>query len=216
MNFKIIFILPCLFGFSLAGLASSITNTTEYMLLPKYKLEDVKKLPIINCKEDSDCPNYSKGCVFDIEVDLGVCDINVYCNKFNGCVALLSTFDSSKSSNLIIDSFQTEKDTKPKNLPLCKTNENCFSNICSNGVCIVDDADPIYNCIIAEYGVHQSKVTCGKAANQLCYDHEDCISNQCFDVCDSDYYNNNHSGSISESTLSKAVLVFLLILSMIF
>ncbi|KAL6625438.1 hypothetical protein LY90DRAFT_662934 [Neocallimastix californiae] len=207
-------LLSCLFSFTYAGFASSVTNTTDYVIFPHYKLEDIKKLPIISCKDDSDCPSYSNRCAFDVEIDAGVCDINAYCNKFNGCVALLSSFDSHKSSSLIIDSFQTPNDQKDVNISKCKSDSDCFTNICKQGVCLVDDSDPVYNCIIAEIGVHQSHVNCGKAANQLCYDHEDCISNQCFDVCDSNYY--NHASDASSLTISKIMGIMLfLILSFI-
>ncbi|KAG4085560.1 hypothetical protein H8356DRAFT_150976 [Neocallimastix lanati (nom. inval.)] len=211
---KFLIFLPNLFSFTLAGFASTVSNSTDYIVLSQYKLEDIKKLPITPCKDDSDCPSYSNRCAFDIEIDAGVCDMNVYCNKFNGCVALLNSFDSHKSTSLIIDSFQTPNDEKDPNISKCKSDSDCFTNICKEGVCIVDDSDPIYNCIIAEFGVHQGHVTCGKAANQLCDDHEDCISNQCFDVCDSNYY--NHTNDASTITLTKILgIMILLILSVL-
>jgi len=169
----------------------------------------------IPCSQSSDCPEYSKGCVFDIEVDAGVCDIDVYCNKFNGCVALFESFDSNTSNDLIIESYQTVNDKKNDKIPACKSNSDCFSNICKQGVCLVDDDDPIYNCVIAELGVYQSHVNCGKAANQLCYDHEDCISNNCLDVCDGDYYHHANNAVLSSSELAK-IIVFLLLIFSIF
>jgi len=78
---------------------------------------------------------------------------------------------------------------------------------------LVDDADPIYNCVVAEFGVHQGHVNCGKAANQLCYDHEDCISNNCLDICDGDYYNHSNNAVISSSELAKIIGFMLLIFS---
>ncbi|ORX51865.1 hypothetical protein BCR36DRAFT_411815 [Piromyces finnis] len=212
-GYKIIFSLQCI-GLSLVG-ASSFTNTTDYKVFPEFRLEDVKKLPIISCSDDSQCPDYSRGCTYDYEIDIGVCDMDFFCNKINGCVSILESFDSANSPNLIIDSYQTVKDDKNKNLPKCKSNSDCFTNQCSEGICLVDDSDPIYNCVVAELGVHQSHINCALASNQICYDDLDCISNQCFDVCEDNYYNHNSGDNISSQSFAKAIIYFLLILSLV-
>jgi len=142
--------------------------------------------------------------------------MDIFCNRVNGCVALLENFDPAKSSNLIIDSYQTAKDKKNKFFPQCKSDSDCFSNKCSEGTCLVDDNDQIYNCVVAELGVHQSHINCALAANQICYDHLDCISNQCFDVCDGDYYNHTPSGASSSSqSFAKIMVAILLLLSLL-
>jgi len=158
--FNTLLLLPSYFGISLAG---AYTNSTDYKVLTDYKLEDVKKLPIIPCSDSSECPDYSKGCTYDIEIDAGICEMDIFCNKVNVCVALLENFNSATNQNLIIDSFQTPKDKKNKQLPQCNSNSDCFSNKCSEGVCLVDDNDPIYNCVAAELGVHQSHINCALA-----------------------------------------------------
>jgi len=43
---KFLIFLPNLFSFTLAGFASTVSNSTDYIVLSQYKLEDIKKLPM--------------------------------------------------------------------------------------------------------------------------------------------------------------------------
>jgi len=158
------------------------------------------------CQTDEDCPEYSWGCYFDQEMLLGVCDINIFCNNENGCVALKKTYKSSNNnSNMIFQSYRNsfglelhydckeDSDCFEGNCinkkclaeinHKCTNNEDCFSGICENGICLVNPKDPIKNCrAIVDYnedGRPENKLVCGNDSNQSCSNDDECISERC-------------------------------------
>ncbi|OUM59661.1 hypothetical protein PIROE2DRAFT_63625 [Piromyces sp. E2] len=179
-------------------------NSTDYVKTD-FNLDQVKNLSINICQNNSDCPDYSWGCYYDHELYIGFCNINMFCNEANGCIALKETYKSSDDlSNMIFQSYPSDKDDDLESYHECEndsdcfagtcvnkvcvvdanhkcnSNDDCFSGVCNNGYCIINPDDPIMNCRPVFNDDHKSMhVICGKDTNQSCNKSEDCISGHC-------------------------------------
>ncbi|OUM62127.1 hypothetical protein PIROE2DRAFT_11679, partial [Piromyces sp. E2] len=149
----------------------------------------------IPCNDTVDCPLYSYRCrKFK---NNKVCDFTFQCNNQFGCVALNQKIDDSfyNSDGLYINSnftanspinnstnllfmFTNKDDFKDKT---CKSNSECFSKLCKEGECVVNDEDPIliYN-LISDEDI-KPKINHGKALKEKCEYKSDCITKVCYE-----------------------------------
>ncbi|OUM59662.1 hypothetical protein PIROE2DRAFT_14745 [Piromyces sp. E2] len=188
----------------LCNCSTGLYNSSDYMKT-NFQLNDIKNLTMSICQNDSDCPEYSYRCYYNKDIMIGFCDINVFCNEANGCIALKKSYKySSDLSNMIFETFRSSNiDTNTfyaceKNTDCfsetctnktcivdanhkCHNNEDCFSGVCDNGICITNDDDPIINCrpFYNDADYKRMDIICGKDAYQLCEKNIDCVTNNC-------------------------------------
>ena len=123
------------------------------------KKEEVLKL---NTKL-SECPSYA--------LTLGLngdkyCHYNFYCVKDECYSPAIPIFDAAPS----VDD-KNGKDLKIE--AVCKTNDDCLSNVCNNGRC---DNTSLTQCIVRSDG---KSVSCGKLSTNVCEKDDECASGNC-------------------------------------
>jgi hypothetical protein len=139
----------------------------EYVGSYKYTnftIEEIKDMEIISCKDDSECPDYSKGCELftrfsengEDDLEFKLCDMNFICHKNDTCLSLSNAstyyinmkgmeYGISFVSNKTIEEGEIEQqdklilhscDTQMYKHNLCDTEACETTENCYSGSCI--------------------------------------------------------------------------------
>jgi len=97
MQTKVLNLIYFTLYFFLLSVVKSIPLEGEYVGFYKYTnftLEDIENMELIPCKEDSECPDYSRGCeLFTLyngqdDIFYRLCDMTFICHKNDKCLSL--------------------------------------------------------------------------------------------------------------------------------
>jgi len=132
------------------------------------KKEDVLKLDA-KFSSNSTCPEYA---INDAQHVFDYCHYNFYCLG-DDCYST-KMFDAAGTVNV------KNEDGQVKTLGIsriCNTNDECLSNVCTNGRC---DNSGITQCTVPfSSELEKTKVHCGKLVQVKCESNDECASNDC-------------------------------------
>jgi len=162
-----------------------ISNTSYCITMTK---NEVLKIDIKKYKKESDCPEYSDGydeknkhCTFRF-----FCRDN-YCSSADdkGIIKLYNK--EQQLENLTSISCYSQINSTPicqDDRAACTKDSDCFTNNCSNNVCLVKSGSPTTECIDDYYyshllNVYKAKMHCGLGQYEICKKNDDCASKSC-------------------------------------
>ncbi|KAG4093779.1 hypothetical protein H8356DRAFT_999733 [Neocallimastix lanati (nom. inval.)] len=181
-----------------------------------FNLEGAIKLKIDSCKTDADCKkDYQTRCLISEEDNKGYCISTLYCHEDN-CVFESTEekndtkkedpvivnyepvsygyfhFNNGQTPTIILESCSKEEAALEKCYTReCSKNEQCFSGVCQNKVCISNKKSPLYICSNDKSvfkGVEEDDIfktdslTCKLDEEQVCKDDSDCGCGSCKNV----------------------------------
>jgi len=162
-----------------------ISNTSYCITMTKKEVLDID---IKKYKKESDCPKYSDG----YDEKNKHCTFRFFCRDDycstpdeNGIVKLFNKEYQLENLNSFSCSSQfNSTPTCIDDRAACTKDSDCFTNNCSNNVCIIKSGSPTTECIDEYYYSHllyiyKAKMHCGLGQYEICKKDKDCASKTC-------------------------------------
>lgn len=189
---------------------NKVLGSTTKFLNTNYTLDFIKSsAEVVKCTPNTECPHYSGGChVMDVDIHSntygsGFCNLSFICRQDKNCVVerkeeilfndnnhnylSTQTYDlkegfSEMEGDFYVSSCQVEENNIQNTINNndCKTNNNCYSGICQNGICISDTTNPTYHCNLIYHDTKKEpNIECTPIDQNKCGKDKKCSSNYC-------------------------------------
>ncbi|OUM60357.1 hypothetical protein PIROE2DRAFT_13903 [Piromyces sp. E2] len=173
------------------------------------KKDDILSMESQSCKEDSDCMNHGNFCSSDRCIESFYCQGNdcIIPDENAQYVNLVSdnSFYDQKPQGMIIEACSVEVNKKGNCATrLCDTNSDCFSNLCMNRTCIINENLPLLVC--SNEG-NDKKFSCGKIELEKCEKNEECF----YGTCNEDKTCNDKFPTKIDEAVTSVLLKYILI-----
>ncbi|KAL6628388.1 hypothetical protein U3516DRAFT_890173 [Neocallimastix sp. 'constans'] len=202
---------------------------------------------VIKCTPNTECPHYSGGChVMDVDIHSntygsGYCNLSFICRQDKNCVVELKeeilfsdnnhkylttqTYDLREGfteikNDLFVSSCQVED---INNLLTsiddnnCKTNDNCYSDTCQNGICVSNTANPTYQCNLIYHDTKKEPVIeCVTIDQYKCENGKKCSSNYCNNFKRNDMITAQEIDGVSKNNLYMTLAFSILLIFPLF
>ncbi|OUM68486.1 hypothetical protein PIROE2DRAFT_3776 [Piromyces sp. E2] len=207
----------------------------------QYNVEEVKKIYIVDsCNTVADCPSPAIGCGKETERDSLHCIYPEYaCSGKNKCYSLNTSKNynyfmdddenttytaldaNNKEKKIIAKSCNTSKDFDRNydgkidtcSTAKCNSNDECLSNKCVSGICLINKTSPTYHCKVS--GPYYS---CNQLLDEHCVSDSGCASFKCHEsdyICVKEFPPEKEESSPSSSSYTIYIIIGLVVLILI-